>query len=198
MATQKSSPANKTSEPLDAIALLTADHKKVSDLFKQFEKLKGKDGSDDEKSQIVEQICNELKVHAQIEEEIFYPAVRDAIEDDDLLDEAEVEHAGAKDLITQLESMQPGDDLYDAKVTVLGEQIEHHVKEEESEMFPKAKKSKVDVASLGVEMQARKMLLLDEQSSTSNGTGSASPRAARQVQSKNDSRGNGVSAAKRS
>lgn len=146
----------------------------------------------------MEQVCNELKVHAQIEEEIFYPAVRDAIEDDDLLDEAEVEHAGAKDLITQLESMQPGDDLYDAKVTVLGEQIEHHVKEEESEMFPKAKKSKVDVASLGVEMQARKMLLLEEQSSTSNGTSSASPRAARQVQSKNDSRGNRVSAAKRS
>ena len=86
---------------------------------------------------MVRKICNELTVHAQIEEEIFYPAVRKAIDDGDLMDEALVEHAGAKELISQLEAMDPEDELYDAKVTVLGEQIDHHVKEEEGEMFPR-------------------------------------------------------------
>jgi hemerythrin superfamily protein len=142
----------------NAIALLTADHKKVKKLFSQFDKLKD-GGSDEEKSGIVATICNELKIHAAIEEEIFYPAVRKAIEDSDLMDEALVEHAGAKELIAQLEDMDTGDDLYDAKVTVLGEQINHHVKEEEGKMFPKAKKAKVDTASLGTKMLERKMEL---------------------------------------
>lgn len=147
-------PAPKKSEP-DAIAMLTADHKKVKGLFEQFKKMKD-DGSDDEKAAIVQQICTELTIHAELEEEIFYPAVRGQIDDEDLMDEAEVEHAGAKDLIAQLESMEPGDDLYDAKVTVLGEQIDHHVKEEEGEMFPKVKKAKVDTSALGAEMASRK------------------------------------------
>jgi hemerythrin superfamily protein len=140
----------------DAIALLTADHKKVTTLFGQFDKLKEK-GGDEEKSDIVTTICNELKVHTAIEEEIFYPAVRKAIEDSDLMDEALVEHAGAKDLIAQLEDMDTDDDLYDAKVTVLGEQIDHHVKEEEGEMFPKAEKAKVDTVALGAKMLKRKI-----------------------------------------
>ena len=114
------------------------------------------DGSGEEKAAIVQQICMELTVHAELEEEFFYPAVREQIGDDDLMDEAEVEHAGAKDLIAQLESMEPDDDLYDAKVTVLGEQIDHHVKEEEGEMFPKVKKAKVDTSALGAEMASRK------------------------------------------
>lgn len=143
----------------DAIALLMADHKKVKKLFAEFDKLKD-DGGDDEKAAIVEQICNELKVHTKIEEEIFYPAVRKAIEDSDLMDEALVEHAGAKQLIAQLEEASPEDDLYDAKVTVLGEQIEHHVKEEEGEMFPKAKKAKVDTVALGETMMRRKSVLM--------------------------------------
>ena len=145
----------------DAIALLTADHKKVKGLFSQFDKLKDK-GSDAEKSDLVTTICNELKVHTTIEEEIFYPAVRKAIEDSDLMDEALVEHAGAKDLIAQLEDMNTDDDLYDAKVTVLGEQINHHVKEEEGEMFPKAKRAKVDTADLGAKMLKRKAELQAE------------------------------------
>lgn len=145
----------------DAIALLTADHKKVKGLFSQFDKLKDK-GSDAEKSDLVTTICNELKVHTTIEEEIFYPAVRKAIEDSDLMDEALVEHAGAKDLIAQLEDMNTDDDLYDAKVTVLGEQINHHVKEEEGEMFPKAKRAKVDTADLGAKMLERKAELQAE------------------------------------
>lgn len=159
--------ANKHQQPakshsLDAIALLTADHKKVKGLFTRFGKLMEREDVDDEKAELVKQVCNELKVHAQVEEEIFYPAVRKAIDDDDLMDEADVEHAGAKDLIAQLEAMAPGDDLYDAKVVVLGEQIEHHVKEEEGDMFPKVKKAKVNTAALGEQMLERKQVLMAE------------------------------------
>jgi len=145
----------------DAVAMLTEDHKKVKKLFSDFDKLK-ESGSDEEKSAVVEQICNELTIHAELEEEIFYPAVREAIDERDLMDEALVEHAGAKALIAQLEDMDPEDDLYDAKVTVLGEQINHHVVEEEGEMFPKAKKAGVDVAGLGQQMLERKMDLMQE------------------------------------
>src|ERR1700734_196226 len=146
-------------EAQDAIVMLTADHKKVKKLFADFDKLKDA-GSDEDKASIVDQICNELKIHTELEEEIFYPAVRKAIEDQDLMDEALVEHAGAKDLIAQLDESSPDDDLYDAKVTVLGEQIDHHVKEEEGEMFPKAKKAKVDTKALGSAMIKRKMALM--------------------------------------
>lgn len=139
----------------DAIATLTADHKRVKALFKEFAKIK-EDGSAEDKSELVKQICTELTVHATIEEEIFYPAVREQIDDGDLMDEALVEHAGAKKLIAELQSMEPNDDLYDAKVTVLGEQIEHHVEEEEGEMFKQAKKAKVDTASLGQQMEQRR------------------------------------------
>jgi len=148
-----------SSQAQDAIAMLTADHKKVKKLFADFDKLKEK-GSDADKSAIVDQICNELKIHTELEEEIFYPAVRKAIDDSGLMDEALVEHAGAKELIAQLEDASPDDDLYDAKVTVLGEQINHHVKEEEGEMFPKAKKAKVDTEALGATMLKRKIALM--------------------------------------
>ena len=94
----------------DAIALLTADHKAIQKFFKAFEKLKQHDGSDEEKSELVRRACQELTIHAQVEEEIFYPAIRNGIEDDDLMDEAEVKHASAKDLIAQLESMEPGNE----------------------------------------------------------------------------------------
>jgi hemerythrin superfamily protein len=145
----------------DAIAMLMADHKKVKKLFSDFDKLKD-EGSDEDKSAIVEQICNALKIHTELEEEIFYPAVRKAIDDSDLMDEALVEHAGAKELIVQLEDASPDDELYDAKVTVLGEQIDHHVKEEEGQMFPKAKKAKVDTEALGATMLKRKMALMEK------------------------------------
>jgi iron-sulfur cluster repair protein YtfE (RIC family) len=140
----------------DAIALLTQDHKAVQKMFKDFEKLKKSDGSEEEKSELVKRACNELTIHAQIEEEIFYPAVRAGIEDEDLMDEAEVEHGSAKDLISQLESMDSSDELYDARFTVLGEYINHHVKEEQDEMFPKAKKAKLDLIALGAELAQRK------------------------------------------
>jgi hemerythrin superfamily protein len=143
----------------DAIAALTADHKKVKGLFKAFDKLKNEANAENRKAELVTQICTELKIHAEIEEEVFYPAVRAQIDDEDLMDEALVEHAGAKQLIAQLEKMHPKDDLYDAKVTVLSEQIEHHIKEEEGEIFPKAKKAKIDTAQLGARMAQLKLRL---------------------------------------
>jgi hemerythrin superfamily protein len=157
---RKHSAATKTDDT-GAIAMLTADHAKVKTLFKKFNDLK-EDGSADDKSTLVEQICSELKIHTTIEEEIFYPAVRKAIGQESLVDEALVEHAGAKELIVQLEEMSADDELYDAKVAVLGEQIQHHVKEEEGEMFPKAKRAKVDNEALGREMVERKSELLAE------------------------------------
>lgn len=139
----------------NAINMLTEDHAKVRKMFKQFEKMKDK-AEDAEKAELVRQICQELTVHALVEEEIFYPAAREAIDDQDLLDEAEVEHATAKELIGQLERMQPGDELYDAKVTVLGEYVEHHVKEEEKEMFPKVRKARLDLEHLAEQIAERK------------------------------------------
>jgi hypothetical protein len=146
----------------DAVALLTDDHKTVQKLFKDYEKLVQNDADDEEKAALAKQICTELVIHAQIEEEIFYPAVREAIDDADLLDEAEVEHASAKDLIAQLSTMAPRDELYDAKVTVLGEYVNHHISEEQDEMFPQAKKAELDTASLGAELLERKQELQAE------------------------------------
>lgn len=144
----------KNSQSNLAIDLLIDDHKKVKKLFKDFDKLKEK-GGDEEKQALVEEICNELLLHTQVEEEIFYPAAREAVEED-MLNEAEVEHASAKDLIEQIQALKPSDPMYDAKVTVLGEYIEHHVEEEEKEMFPKVKKAKLDLEALGEEMNRLK------------------------------------------
>jgi hemerythrin superfamily protein len=139
--------------PQDAIALLRADHATVEDLFKQFEK--ARDGG--RKQKLAQLVCTELTIHAQIEEEIFYPAAREVLpKEEDLLDEAEVEHASAKELIAQIESGKPGDELWEAKVTVLSEFIKHHVKEEQNEMFPKVRKTKLDLVELGSRLQARK------------------------------------------
>ena len=154
----------------DAIALLTADHKSVKQLFNQFDALKESTDSDGQKADLVESICVALTIHAQIEEEIFYPAVRKAIDDDDLMDEADVEHDEVKALIAQLETMEPGDDHYDAKVTVLGEDIDHHVKEEEGEMFPKARKADIDGVALGKRMASRKTELKAEMALRNNST----------------------------
>lgn len=150
----------KSGQATDAIDLLMTDHKKVKKLFKEYEKLE--DGDSDQKMELVATICKELTIHTQIEEEIFYPAVREAIDDEDLVDEAVVEHAAAKQLISELHAMDADEDLYDAKVTVLSEEIEHHVEEEETEMFPKVKKAKMDIATLGQKMQERKQALMQD------------------------------------
>ena len=142
----------------DALTLLSDDHRTVEDLFEQFEKASG----DGRKEKIARQICLELKVHTMIEEEILYPALRGKIEEDDL-DEAYVEHDGAKMLINEIEAGGPDDDFYDAKVKVLMEQVEHHVEEEEKSrgnLFQQARASGVDLEALGQQMAARKEELM--------------------------------------
>jgi len=162
-ASKKSAAKTSKSAGDDAIKLLTADHKEVRALFKEYEKLVEADADDEEKQTLAEQICMMLTVHATAEEELFYPAAREAMgEDEDLIDEADVEHASAKDLIAQIQESSPAEELYDAKVKVLGEYIEHHVKEEEGEIFPKAKKGGLDLAALGAEIAARKEELMAE------------------------------------
>jgi hemerythrin superfamily protein len=146
----------------DAVQLLTAEHNEVKALFKEYQKLVDDGKGDDEKEALARQICLMLTVHAATEEEIFYPAARDAIDDEDLLDEAEVEHGSAKELIAQIESATPTEPLYDAKVKVLGEYIQHHVKEEEGELFPKVKKAKLDLVKLGEQIMTRKAELMPE------------------------------------
>jgi hemerythrin superfamily protein len=155
-AQKKSANTEKAPKAQEATALLKADHKLVSMLFEQYESAK----SSTKKKAIVAQICTELTVHAQIEEEIFYPQVKEALKDKELIPEATVEHATLKELIAQIEDGEPGDELYDAKVKVLSEYVKHHVKEEQNEIFPKAKASKLDMYALGEQLQQRKEELL--------------------------------------
>jgi hemerythrin superfamily protein len=135
----------------DAIALLKADHREAKELFAQYEKLKDA-GKTEEKFAIAKQVCGALLIHMEIEEKIFYPRVRKEVHDDDLMNEAAVEHSGAKKLIAELGAMKPADPMFDAKIQVLSEQIEHHVKEEEGEMFPKAQGAHMDLEDLGAEL----------------------------------------------
>jgi hemerythrin superfamily protein len=144
--------------PQDAIALLKADHRQVEEWFEQFEATR----SDERKQKLARQICQALKVHTEIEEEIFYPAFLQATEDKDMHHEAEVEHDGAKKLIAEIEASGPQDDYYDAKVKVLSEMIKHHVKEEEQRggMFAEARDSDLDLKALGAQLATRKSELM--------------------------------------
>ena len=162
MTTGRHGSASSTSASGDAVALLTNDHADVAELFEEYEALVESDAGDDRRQALAERICALLTAHATVEEEIFYPAARQALDEQDLLDEAEVEHATAKDLVEQIQSMEPDDDLYDAKVKVLGEYVNHHVQEEEGELFPKCKSSEMDLDQLGEAINARKVELMDE------------------------------------
>lgn len=156
----KSNPSSTKSHhaPKDAIALLKADHEAVSALFADYEKTH----SVAKKKALVNEICTALSVHAQIEEEIFYPDVKAALRDKHLVPEAKVEHAGVKDLMAQIEGIDPNGEMYDAKVKVLSEYVKHHVKEEQNQMFPKVKESSMDLVELGSRLAARKADLLAE------------------------------------
>ena len=145
---------------LDAVSLLKADHRQVEEWFEAFEKTK----SDTKKKDLAGRICKALTVHTKIEEEIFYPAFLEATEDKDMHHEAEIEHDGAKNLISQIQESGPEDDYYDSKVKVLSEMIKHHVKEEEQRggMFAEAKESDMDLVALGAQMASRKKELMAE------------------------------------
>ena len=153
-------PTPSTDSPRDAIALLKQDHRTVSALFEEFEK-----AEEEEQSAIAQRVCQLLTVHATIEEELLYPAAKEAFddeEDDDLVNEAEVEHSTAKDLIAKIEGMSSDDEHFKATVKVLGEYIKHHVKEEENELFPQLKKTELDLKELGGPLSERKYALMEQ------------------------------------
>ena len=159
-------PSRKTTKPTnptksqEATALLRSDHQRVSELFAEFAKTR----SAAKKMTLVTQICTELSVHAQIEEEIFYPAVKKALNDKLLVPEATIEHATLKSLIAQVKGVAPDGEMYDARIKVLFEYVKHHVKEEQEQMFPKARETKLDMVELGAQLAARKEELLAQRS----------------------------------
>jgi hemerythrin-like domain-containing protein len=184
---------NKTTQ--NAIALLKTDHTKVKELFEKFEE------ADDRKTKktIVKKALEELSIHATIEEEIFYPAVRKAIEDEDgMMNEADEEHHVAKVLIAELEEMKGSESHYDAKFTVLAESVRHHIKEEENEMFPKAQGADIDFDTLGKKMGRRKEELMSKgvpapaeatMVAKSKGNGDSPAKAAQRTRSASSKRG---------
>lgn len=156
--TKRSAAATVSPKEQKATTLLRADHKLVSTLFADYDKTR----SSLKKQQLVAQICTELTVHAQVEEEIFYPAFKAALKDKELVAEATVEHATLKELIAQVEGVEPDGEMFDAKIKVLSEYVKHHVKEEQNEMFPKAESSSLDMIELGAALSKRKAELLAE------------------------------------
>jgi hemerythrin superfamily protein len=156
----RATPSRSSDSPRDAVALLKQDHRMVESLFEKFE-----DADESEQSAIAQRVCQMLTVHAQIEEEILYPAAKQALEDqeeENLVNEAEVEHGSAKELIGKLEGMTPEDEHFEATVKVLSEYIKHHVKEEEGQMFPKLKKTELDLQELGSRLAERKLELMEQ------------------------------------
>jgi hemerythrin-like domain-containing protein len=153
-----------TSKPQDqdALALLQLDHAQLKSLFRQFEALGKGEDQDERKSELIDDICYLLTIHAMVEEELFYPTLRASLDIDELLDQAEAEHAGAKDLIGQLEIMFPGDEHYEATVAVLSEEVERHFELEESEIFRQARLGGIDLKRLGTQILERKQELADD------------------------------------
>lgn len=146
----------------DAIIMLTAEHNTLKDIFRRCEKLSDSQSDAKVKYALVQNVCNALRIHMEIEEELFYPAVQLAVDDDDLMDDAENEHAAIKDLINEIDVMRLDDEHYDAKIVALEEQVAWHIKEEETEMFPMARNTTMDMHALGAKMLERKMVLMAE------------------------------------
>jgi Fe-S cluster assembly iron-binding protein IscA len=179
----------------DAISLLTADHVKVQELFSQFDKVKNATEGEalEEKQRIVTSTCVELRMHMTIEEEIFYPAVRAMTDDEDMVNEAEVEHEGVKVLIDELSTMPVEDEMFNAKYTVLSEYVNHHVKDEQSEMFRRAREADIDLVELGQQITLRKRELEEAAPAVATMTQQPKKQSAR-PQRKSGNRGNGASA----
>lgn len=146
----------------NAIEILIADHENVRRLFDEYEELVDDDADEEDRQALAEEICAMLTVHSMLEQEIIYPAAREAVDDQDQLDEAEVEHQNIDDMIAQIQEMDPSEELYDAKVKVLSELVEHHVREEEDELFPKLEASELDLEELGNSLNERRAELLEE------------------------------------
>jgi hemerythrin superfamily protein len=156
----RSTQVRSSDSPPDAIALLKQDHRTVSALFEEFEK-----ADEEEQSSIAQRVCQLLTVHATIEEELLYPAAKAAFEDeenDDLVNEAEVEHGSVKELIAKIEGMASDDEHFKATVTVLGEYVKHHVREEENELFPQLRKTDLDLKEIGARLADRKFTLMEQ------------------------------------
>ena len=147
--------------PADALELLQRAHERVRRLFSELDSLRGIEDEEERQAELVDDICYELTVHSMLEEEIFYPALRGALGDDDMLDEAELDHAGIRELITQLEVMYPGDEHFDATVAVLAEEVGHHTAAEETGMFEAARASSLDLVLLAHRLAARRTELDD-------------------------------------
>ena len=143
----------------DALELLEEDHRKVEELFDEYDEM---EGDNKRRGELADEICRELTVHAQIEEEIFYPRARAATKDDELIDEAIVEHGSVKHLIEEIEEMEPGEDLFDARIRVLEEMVKRHIQEEEEELFPELTSAGMDVEAVGQELARRKQELMAE------------------------------------
>lgn len=157
--------SKKTFNHLDtpnALDLLTRDHERVLEMFAAFSQIQNDEDEDDNKHDLVSRTCAELSIHAQLEEELFYPALRDLPETQEMLDQAQVEHDLAKQLVAELEAMSPDDDMYDAKFTVLGEYVRHHIEEEQGKIFPKVKKAGLDMENLAIDILHRKETLQEE------------------------------------
>ncbi|RSZ57456.1 hemerythrin domain-containing protein [Massilia atriviolacea] len=152
----------KSGAAIGALALLKADHDKVKSLFLAFDSLRENDDEDERKFELVDEICYELTLHSMIEEDIFYPMLRSVIDDGELMDEADVDHVGMRDLIGRLDVMYPGDDHVAATVTVLGEEMRRHIAREERDMFDAALESGIDLDDLGERLAARKDQLDDD------------------------------------
>jgi hemerythrin superfamily protein len=158
----KAANRKKEQAQVNAFDVLEQDHREVEEWFDEYDELT--DSEDDRKAELAEKICSALKVHAQIEEEIFYPRAREATNDDDLIDESLVEHGTVKNLIGEIEAMDVGEELYDAKIRVLGEMVKHHIREEEDELFSELQSTKMDLDAVGKELAKRKEELTAETS----------------------------------
>ncbi|MGH7048107.1 MAG: hemerythrin domain-containing protein [Stellaceae bacterium] len=156
-----SSRTKETPSPsISALELLERDHRQVEELFDEYDRV---EGDDRRKGEIAQEICLSLEIHAQIEEEIFYPQAREATKDNDLVNESLVEHATVKNLIGEIEEMEVGDELYDAKIRVLGEMVKHHIHEEEQELFPEIEAAQIDLTAIGKELADRKETLISSE-----------------------------------
>lgn len=165
----------------DALALLRNEHEQVRLLFAQYEGMRGIEDAEEMMAELVDDICDALLVHTMLEEELFYPALRAALGDDELLDEAELEHAGTRELISQLEVMYPGDEHFDATLAVLFEETEHHIAQEEGEMFEQARAAGLDLVELGRRLALRRAQLDEDMSAPPGSFDGAQPHDGRRT-----------------